>query len=241
MILVSKFVPLPMWIILLFMKNMREYNSRDIRNNQCYTRIREYKKPHFKERRYLCVRDAGQFTGIDNYTWYFGDGHKAMGKVVEHTYARGGEYRVMAVGRHNETKVVNIEIIAPPPKVFISPHSYVGFEGDTVHFHANVTSYEENGSVVWYIKGHEYYGRDVNYTFTDDYAGYVICIARDSVGQSGEDRSRVIINNVPPKISGMRAYMYADITLRVAGKPHHRIHFEIYDDDSEGIPTAVEL
>ena len=181
-----------------------------------------------------------RFTGIDNYTWYFGDGHMAKGKSVEHTYARGGEYRVMAVGRHNETKVVNIEIIAPPPKVFISPHTYVGFEGDTVHFHANVTSYDKNVSVVWYIKGHEYYGRDVNYTFTDDYTGYVICMARDSIGQSGEDRSRVIINNVQPKINGMRAYMYADITVRVAGKPHHRIHFEIYDNDELYVNKSID-
>ncbi|MCD6473786.1 MAG: tandem-95 repeat protein, partial [Thermoplasmata archaeon] len=81
---------------------------------------------------------------IVNYTWYFGDGSIAYGKIVYHSYEKAGKYNVTLVVTDDDGATANvtkrIRIIYPPspPKPPELPEPWV-----TIKFNG---SYERNGT-----------------------------------------------------------------------------------------------
>ena len=91
---------------------------------------------------------------IVEYIWDFGDGNKAFGPIVSHTYSRGGTYRVTLTvyddqGRRSsrEAQVV-VRFPKPVPDFSVPPIPVGTYE--VITFDASA-SYSPNGKIVRYM------------------------------------------------------------------------------------------
>lgn len=71
------------------------------------------------------------------------------------------------------------------------------------------------------------------YTWGDDYTGKAKLEVRDSLGLTGEHIVDVTVNNVPPTIEDVEAYIEVNFTLRVAGEKWHNVEMFVYEDGSQ--------
>ena len=77
---------------------------------------------------------------IQTYTWNFGDGHTGVGKIVQHTYAADGKYKVTlnvtdAFGAF-DTDTCNVTVDTLPPQTTIN---ITGDKGSNGWYVSNVT------------------------------------------------------------------------------------------------------
>ena len=93
---------------------------------------------------------------VVNYTWNFGDGSVAYGKVVTHTYSKAGIYNVTLSVKDNDGDVkkvakrliVNALGENMPPVAIFEIKTHVGI-GEEVEIDAS-GSYDEDGNIVFY-------------------------------------------------------------------------------------------
>lgn len=90
---------------------------------------------------------------VVEYIWDFGDGDRALGPIVSHTYRRGGTYRVrlevydeQGLSSHREGEV-NVEF--PAPEATFSYAPWRPGTGETIWFDASASS-SPNGAIVEY-------------------------------------------------------------------------------------------
>ncbi|UCG70649.1 MAG: PQQ-binding-like beta-propeller repeat protein, partial [Thermoplasmata archaeon] len=74
---------------------------------------------------------------------------------------------------------------------------------------------------------------DVGHTYGDDGVfGLILTVEDDDEGAT-KYTTNITVNNVAPVIEKIEAYMYVNISLRVAGEKYHSVDIYLYEEDSQ--------
>jgi len=76
-------------------------------------------------------------------------------------------------------------------------------------------------------------GDFASHTYGDDGVFTIILIVEDDDGALAAYRTVVTVHNVPPTIVGARAFVVANITMRIAGEKWHDVIMRLYEDGNE--------
>ncbi|UCG70226.1 MAG: PKD domain-containing protein [Thermoplasmata archaeon] len=149
--------------------------------------------------------------GIENFTWYFGDGSVAYGENASHMYTKSGHYIVVLIVKdplnNEDMDIINITVINNPPIADAGPDRNVE-EGETVFLDGS-NSYDtpsDNDSLIflWDFDGDGEFDDGVgplaNYTWHDQTAIKVRLKVMDNDGDYNIDEVNVTVRNVDPVV-----------------------------------------
>ncbi|UCE37615.1 MAG: PKD domain-containing protein, partial [Thermoplasmata archaeon] len=74
---------------------------------------------------------------------------------------------------------------------------------------------------------------DVTHTYGDNGVFLVILMVEDDDGGSTTFITNITVKNMAPAIENIEAYMYANISLRVAGEKYHSVDIYLYEENSK--------
>ncbi|RLF50779.1 MAG: hypothetical protein DRN11_04020, partial [Thermoplasmata archaeon] len=161
------------------------------------------------------VADATDKDGyITNYTWFFGDGDKAYGKQVTHTYDKSGNYTVKLRVYDNDgeyKEVWKLVIVNPvgenlPPVAYFECKAQAG-KGEEVVIDAS-KSYDEDGNILIYMWDWDGDGKiDDEYTIPqavhrwyEDGEYNIVLIVEDDKGYKNSYTRTIRIGGIPELI-----------------------------------------
>ncbi len=169
---------------------------------------------------------------ITNYTWDFGDGSKAYGKIARHSYADDGIYNVTLTVKDNDgaTSVTwKLITVANVP-----PIANFTFTTQFLHVSFNSTSYDLDGFITNYTwdfgDGSIAYGKNVNHEYGGEGSYIVNLSVRDDDGSVAWISREVVVslaNHPPYATSPSPSNGSVDIAIDI------QISVYVYDEDGD--------
>ncbi len=139
-----------------------------------------------------------------------------------------------------------IDVLGNLPPVADAGPPQTGLEGSPITFDGS-GSYDPNNDTLQYRWDfHDDGTWDTSWsldpfatwTWGDDYEGDVTLEVTDG-NFTSEAKTTVTVLNVPPSIADARAFMTANVTLRVAGEKWHDVVLRLYEDGNETASVRV--
>jgi len=173
---------------------------------------------------------------ITNYTWGFGDGSIAYGKVVKHRYEYDGVYIVNLTVVDNEgaaawtTKQIEVFNVAPVADFDFTPSNPI--VGKSIQF--NSTSYDLDGFIANYTwdfgDGSIGYGENVSHVYVNEGSYLVNLTVRDDNGAEAWVVKEVIVSlaNHPPYATSPSP---SNGSVEVSIEPEISVY--VYDADND--------
>ncbi len=146
--------------------------------------------------------DSSDNVGIVNYTWTI-KGAEYYGVTVNHTFSQPEKYTVKLnvsddAGNY-DTDIVNVRVKDVTPPTAVAGEDKTVDEGTPVTFNGSGSSDNvEITNHIWTIKGKEYYGKTVDYTFTQPGVYTVELNVTDWGGNYDTDLVNVTVKDVTP-------------------------------------------
>ena len=144
---------------------------------------------------------------IKNYTWNFGDGSIAYGKIVTHKYVHRGKYNVTLTitddfgGVNTTSMTVNTLNKLPHADFYWTPSMPTDL--DFVNFYS--TSWDSDGIIINYTwnfgDGSIAYGRNVSHKYNENGVYYVSLTVYDDDNSYNMTTKEIVIYNVPPVVN----------------------------------------
>jgi len=186
----------------------------------------------------ICSFDASSSLGaITNYTWNFGDGLAASGRVVSHAFAQGGTHTISLVvavaNGATATEQVTVTLNRPPVASFVAACSRL-----TCTFDGRASS-DSDGTIVDYfwkfgdgtaadIGGSGDTGKMISHTYSGPGAFSVLLTVRDNSGATGTysldvGLPGVHIGDLDAAISPTRSFWTVSVTVMVHDEGHRPV------------------
>jgi hypothetical protein len=145
--------------------------------------------------------------GADSYTWSFGDGGTATGRVVQHAYAEPGAYTTVVAARYHDGSVAQASVVVTAFRVALTVPAAAGY-GQRVRLRASLAPGLVGAPLVLFQGGQALAravtGRDGTATFSVRAASPVPYVVRYGDIPSAE-RSLVIRPALETRLAGSRA------------------------------------
>jgi hypothetical protein len=145
--------------------------------------------------------------GADSYTWSFGDGGTATGRVVEHAYSDPGAYTAVVVARYHDGSVTQASVVVTAFRIALTSPAVADY-GKRIRLRASLTPALVRAQLVLF-RGGEALAR----TFTDRHGAATFAVRAASpaayVARYGDiaspERSFVVRPLIETRLAGSRA------------------------------------